>query len=61
MGHGCLPHQYVVGGYQCTSEFHRAGVYGIFTGREEVDLTLTFFLDDLFLQVIDGLSMSPVE
>ena len=34
---------------------------GSLTGREEVNLTLTFFLDDLFLQVLDDLSMSPVE
>ena len=39
----------------------RADMYGILTGREEVYLTLTFFLDYLFLQVLDGLGMSPVE
>ena len=26
VGHGCLPHQYMIGGYQCTSEVHRAGI-----------------------------------
>ena len=36
-------------------------VYGILIGREEISLTLAFFLDDLFLQVLDGLGMSPVE
>ena len=36
-------------------------MYGGLTGREEVNLTLTFLLDDLFLQVLDGLGMSLVE
>ena len=31
------------------------------TGGEKVNLTLTFLLDDLFLQVFDGLGMLPVE
>ena len=43
------------------SEICRDGMYSILTGREEVNLTPTFFLDDLFLQVLDGLGMSPVE
>ena len=61
MGHECLPHQYVIGSYQCASEFYRAGLYSSLTGQEEVNLTLTFLLDDLFLQVLDGLGMSPLE
>ena len=46
--------------YKATSmplKFYRAGL----TCREEVNLTLTFLLDDLFLQVLDGLGMSPLE
>ena len=23
---GCLPHEYMIGGYQCTPEFYRAGI-----------------------------------
>ena len=26
VGHGCLSHQYVIGGYQCASEFCRSGL-----------------------------------
>ena len=61
MGHGCLSHQYVVGSYQCAMEFHRAGLYGSLTGEEEVKLTLTFLLDSLFFQVLDGLGMCLVK
>ena len=61
MGCGCLSHQYVVGRYQLAAEFHRAGLYGSLTGKEEVKLTLTFLLDGLFFQVLDGLGMSPLE
>ena len=57
MGHRCLSHQYVVGSYQHAAEFHRAGLYGSLTGKEEVKLTLTFLLDGLFFQVLDGLGM----
>ena len=38
-------------------EFHRAGLYGCLTGREEVKLTLIFLLDSLLFQVRDGLGM----
>ena len=61
MGHGCPSHQYMIGSYQCALEFYRAGLYGSLTGREEVNLTLTFLLDDLFLQMLDGLGMSLLE
>ena len=61
MGCECLSHQYVVGSYQCTVEFYRAGLYGGLTGREEVNLTLIFLLDDMFFQMFDGLGMSPLE
>ena len=47
----------MVGGYQRAAEFHRAGLYGSLTGKEEVRLTLTFLLDGLFFQVLDGLGM----
>ena len=32
-------------------------LYGSLTGKEEVMLTLTFLLDSLFFQVLDGLGM----
>ena len=49
------------GSYQHDMEFHRAGLYGSLTGKEEVKLTLIFLLDDLSFQVLDGLGMSPLE
>ena len=58
---GYLSHQYMVGSYQHASEFYWAGLYGGLTGGERVKLTLTFLLDDLFFQVLDGLGMSPLE
>ena len=58
---GDLSHQYVVGGYQHATEFHRAGLYGSLTGEEEVKLTLTFLLDSLFFQVLDGLGMCSMK
>ena len=61
VGHRCLSHQYVVGSYQCTAEFHRAGLCGSLTGKEEVKLTLTFHLDSLFFQALDGLGMCLVK
>ena len=57
---GACPHQQVVRSYQHTSEFYRAGLQGSLTGREEVNLTLTFPSDELFFQVLDGLDMSPL-
>ena len=51
----------MVGSYQCALEFYRAGLYGALTGREKVNLTLTFLLDDLFFQALDGLGMSPLK
>ena len=59
--HGCLPHQHMIGGYQHATEFYSTRLYGGLTCREEVNLTFTFLLDDLFLQVLDGLDMSPME
>ena len=47
----------MVGGYQHTMEFHGAGLYGSLTGKEEVKLTLTFLLDGIFFQVLDGLGV----
>ena len=46
---------------QHAMESGRAGMYGGLTGREEVNLTLTLFLDDLFLQALDGIHMSLLE
>ena len=34
------------------------GLYGSLTGKEEVKLALTFLLDSLFFQLLDGLGMS---
>ena len=61
MGHRCLSYQHIVGSYQHTSEFPRAGLYGSLTGEEEAKLTLTFLLDSLFIQVLGGLGMCMVK
>ena len=47
----------MVGSYQHTAEFQRAGLQGGLTGEEEVKLTLTLLLDSLFFQALDGFSM----
>ena len=50
----CMPQQNVVGSYQSTMEFWRAGLQGSLTDGEEVELTLSLLFNRFLFKVLNS-------